>query len=700
MNDRELSPTMQSMVLWTIDNELGGAKFERLCVDLLYRNGYQDIVPIEPQDGGRDAEELPRKGRDREGCPSFFQFSLESGWKPKIRKDAAKLHVRGAVFTYLVFVTSQSVRGVDIDQLRAEFRLQYGWTLVVYSREWLRLQLEEANPDLSKKYLGLRIKSRTKTPSWLIGPKRQLGAKLKVSLRAMEAGAFDRAVDLLLGYVSAQPESSVAWQLLAWANYRLERFDEALSYINRALKLRQDPRFDLVRACILAEKGIRDQSKAELRLAETLFRAAISGRGNDRDDKWMAHYNLGNVLSALRKPQEAIQQFKTALKRERNRPEIWKNLGSAFHESGDHASEMKCLDRALELDPLLPEALASKAISFIVDQSKPQDAVPLLEAAFRSQPNIAIRWSNFWYWLVTGCVEAKELSQAMKWVEEGLSHQPGNRSLRHLKSDILAELQHTDPAWASEAHVFWTNELAAEAMNFEVRKRLAQAEITAGNSAAAWKLIDDCLPLFGFERGISLRELELKVTECLDAVEFLSEYIRFRASFPLSDIWEPTSRKEFSEEMNLRAHCFLSGYLAIPFGIGYRTLKGGTTDLTPFFDSIRQPLIASFVASARKYAPEISAANGNIETMSKKITSAGALMANAAQYEFTHQVSWIPGFFKAKQEEVTEAFVAYPRIDVAVAVLSESVVELVQMTPPTGTGTRSKKIHRQARKKS
>ena len=56
---------MQGQVLWAIDNQLDGRKFEQLCADLLYRNGYKDIVPIEPQDGGRDAEELPRKGRER-----------------------------------------------------------------------------------------------------------------------------------------------------------------------------------------------------------------------------------------------------------------------------------------------------------------------------------------------------------------------------------------------------------------------------------------------------------------------------------------------------------------------------------------------------------------------------------------------------------------------------------------------------------
>lgn len=688
---------MQSMVLWAIDNELGGAKFERLCVDLLYRNGYKDIVPIEPQDGGRDAEELPRKGRDRDGCPSFFQFSLEAGWKAKIRRDATKLNRRGAQFTYLVFVTSRKVRGVDIDQLRAEFQSKYGWTLIVYSREWLRLQLEEANTDLSKRYLGIRIEAKPKTPSWIVGPRPQVKTGLKPTLRAMESGAFDRTIDLLLGFLDSQPESAVAWQLLAWAEYRLERFDEALSHINRAIKLRKEPRFELVRACILAEKGIRDQSKTELRLAESLFRAGLSKIGAEGG---MAHYNLGNVLSALRKFPEAIQQYKLALKQETNRPEIWKNLGSAYHESGNHDSEMKCLDRALELDPLLPEALASKAVSFIIDLSKPQEAIPLLEAAYRSQAAIATRWPKFWYWLVTGCVQVNDLPQAFKWVEEGLSHQPGSRSLSHLKSNILAKLRDTDAAWASKARAFWTSELAAEAKNFEARKQLALAENAAGNTACAWRLVDGCLPLFDFEAGISLQDLGLNVEQCLDAVEFLPEYIRFRASFPLSNIWEPTSSKEFSEEMNLTTQNYLSVYLAIPFGIGYRQLKKGSKDLTAFFDAIRQPLISSFVTSIRRFSPSIDAASGDAKKMATLATASGALLANAAQYEFTHQASWMPGVFEIGQEQVTTAFVAYPKIDVSVNVLTESVIELMRAHLPSQEGKASKAAPRRTKKQT
>jgi hypothetical protein len=295
-------------------------------------------------------------------------------------------------------------------------------------------------------------------------------------------------------------------------------------------------------------------------------------------------------------------------------------------------------------------------------------------------------------------VQANNLPQAFEWVEEGLSHRPGSRSLRHLKSNILAKLRDADSVWDSKAHAFWTGELAAEARNFEARKQLALAENAAGNTAEAWKLVDGCLPLFNFEAGISLQDLGLNVEQCLDAVEFLPEYIRFRASFPLSNIWEPTSSKDFSEEMNLTTQNYLSAYLAIPFGIGYRQLKKDSKDLTAFFDAIRQPLISSFVASVRRFSPSIDAASGDAKKMATLATSSGALLANAAQYEFTHQTSWMPGVFEIGLEHVTTTFVAYPKIDVSVDVLTGSVIELMRAHLPSQEGKASKTAPRRTKK--
>lgn len=157
----QLNSPLFNKILWTLDNEIDGKSFECLCIDLLYRNGYKDIVPIEPQDGGRDAEEFARAGRGQANEPAFFQFSLEVKWKSKLLRDAHKLHQGGHKFKELVFVTSQKARGVDIDALREKFRQKYEWELVVYGREWLRLHLEELYPDLAKKYLNVDLSNES-----------------------------------------------------------------------------------------------------------------------------------------------------------------------------------------------------------------------------------------------------------------------------------------------------------------------------------------------------------------------------------------------------------------------------------------------------------------------------------------------------------------------------------------------------------
>lgn len=122
---------MGNQVLWTLDNETSARTLERLCVDLLYRTGYKDIVPIAPQDGGRDAQQDPRPGRGQAGEAAFFQFSSEANWKKKVRRDARKLKDGGFDFSTLVFVATREARGVDVDAISEEFLEKYNWTLIV-----------------------------------------------------------------------------------------------------------------------------------------------------------------------------------------------------------------------------------------------------------------------------------------------------------------------------------------------------------------------------------------------------------------------------------------------------------------------------------------------------------------------------------------------------------------------------------------
>jgi tetratricopeptide (TPR) repeat protein len=110
--------------------------------------------------------------------------------------------------------------------------------------------------------------------------------------------------------------------------------------------------------------------------AQRLFEQLL---GSMPASSWQISYNLGNVLSALGKHQDAITQYQEALKLETREPTIWKNLASAYHLVGNHQAEMECFDKALELDPLQPEALVSKGVSLLIDFGKPEEAASLLE---------------------------------------------------------------------------------------------------------------------------------------------------------------------------------------------------------------------------------------------------------------------------------------------------------------------------------
>lgn len=436
---------MINQVLWTIDNELDGASFERLCIDLLYRNGYRDVVPVEPQDGGRDAEELPRRGRSRAGDAVFFQFSLEKDWKAKLRRDTRRLAERGMAFSTLVFVTSQRARQIDVDGLATELREAYGWKLVVYSREWLRFQLEEAHPDLSKKYLNVDVPPWSHHLSATVRFGTPPDERLSAAWAALDKGAYERAVAELRDFLDVQPESALAWQALAWSQYRLYHYDEALASINRSLTLKEDRQSLSFRACIIAEKGIEERNKAALLEAKRSFEQLL---GSATTPTWDLFYNIGNVLSALGEHREAIASYQEALKLEIHESQIWKNLASAYHVVGDHKAEMACFDRALEIDPLKPEALVSKAISLLVDFQKPVEAAELLETAVKFNSDWVAHWPQIWYWLGDAHYKAGSLKGALQWVEEGLSHQPGSPALKRLKSKILtlslAEAQGAD----------------------------------------------------------------------------------------------------------------------------------------------------------------------------------------------------------------------------------------------------------------
>ena len=650
--------------LWAIDSDLDDAKFERLCVDLLRRHGFLDITPIEPQDGGRDAEELPRKGRSREGHPTFFQFSKEENWKAKLRRDAKKLIPRKAEFDTFVFVTSRKARGVDIDALRTEFRENYGWTLIVFAREWLRLQLEEAHPDLATKYLGTDVLSSPLSPAAAVLLTESGDLRLKEINRLIEGDQTDAAVLQLKRVLERNPERADASQLLAWAYYKMHRYEEALAEINHTIKREDRTEYRSIRACILAEKGIRNGDRPALLEARRIFEELLTSQPAHT---WHIFYNLANVLGALGDHEAAIKHYQTAAELDQRQPSVWKNLASAYHQVGNHESEMQCFDKALELDPKQPEALISKANSLILDFQQPEEAIPLLELALTLHPDTLAQWPHICYWLALAYERVGCLEKALDYVEQGLAHRPGDIATKRLKSHLLRKLARRDPSFLAGAHKFWRQELEEEPLNFEARRELVRSALGSGDVAAAWRLIDESFSALDIPDACSLSPSTFSPETCLLALRYLPQYAHFRSLQPVSEYWDVSELLydlSFAPPPADLVDKALRTYFAVPFGSGWRFLntakdQNDSATLVALFDIVRNGIRIATGQAARSLAQVVPGRKDGVEDRAGKTTELMMFMALLALREFGKQRGYIMGYFEVPAAASAEALRSY-----------------------------------------
>ena len=654
-------------VLWAIDNELDEAKFERLCVDLLRRQGFLDITPIEPQDGGRDAEELPRSGRSREGHPAFFQFSKEEDWRRKLRRDARKLAGHKSEIDTFVFVTSRKARGVDIDALKTEIRETYGWTLIVFAREWLRLQLEEANADLAVKYLGTDVLNPPLSPAAAVLLTEPGDLQLKEINQLIESDQADAAVLQLKRLLERNPERIEASQLLAWAYYKMHRYDEALAEINRTIRRDDRAEYRSIRACILAEKGIRDSDRPSVLEARRVFEGLLTSQPVHT---FHIFYNLGNVLSELGDYEAAIKRYQTATELDERQPMVWKNLASAYHHAGNHDEEMKCFDRALELDPRQPEALISKATSVILDFKKPKEAIPLLELALTLNPDTLARWPYISYWLALAHEQLGHFETAHDYAEQGLDHRPGDVATKRLKSHLLRKLAHKDTAWIARARAFWRQEIEDEPLSFDARRNLANLHLSSEEPAAAWKLIDGSFEALDMADVCALQSAGFAAKSCLEALYFLPQYANFRSLQPISEYWDtsdPLFDLPFTPPPAEFVDRALRTYLAVPFGNGMRFLnkakdRNDPAVLAEFFDLVRDGVRIAVSQAARPLARTVPAKEDGIDALAVKTTEIMMFMALAALREFGKQRGYIMGYFEVLPASSAQALSAYDEV--------------------------------------
>ena len=154
-----------------------------------------------------------------------------------------------------------------------------------------------------------------------------------------------RAIELLEGYLRAQPGDAQALTLLAGAQISQGRNAKATALMQEALRSRDDPAFHTALGLSLLGSGKAANAVVEL---ESAFAKDPS--------QVQAGVALVGTYLRDRQPGKALAVAKRLVERQPTNPGFANLLGLAKAMSGDAAGARVAFERALELDPSLPQA--------------------------------------------------------------------------------------------------------------------------------------------------------------------------------------------------------------------------------------------------------------------------------------------------------------------------------------------------------
>jgi tetratricopeptide (TPR) repeat protein len=521
-----------NQVLWTLDNETDSDTFERVCIDLLYRTGYSDIVPVgKKKDRGRDAQQDRRRVPifiAPSGEKTFFQFSLADRWQKKLEDELEKVKRNNHDIDAFLFVTTASVTGTTRDKLAAHVKDTCGWNLEIRDREWLRLQLEEAHPDLAERHLG--IKQPQHAPATSIVEMALLAGKQE-GAALYNAGQFGPAAVALNNWLSTHPDDAPAWRALASCHYQLRHYGDALTAIHHAATLQPyDIATRRILASILVEKGIDELERASLLRGRDIFDEIAQTSPTAADA-----YNLANALSALSKIEDARDLYLLAVERDESMPQAWKNLGSAHEQLGNSEDARRCYEKALALDPTLPEALFAVATLQIKD-GEHEAGIELLEKVLATDERARTHWSGAWAWLADGQYRAGRPMDALRTLTQALGQFPNNHYMLNLKAHLLDAHWAEDKALTAEAERFFHFRLELAPNDFRAVESLGRMYMHLRREDDAWEIL---ATFFGDASSIAaLRALRPLDDDTFRMLRYRRPYQRFRQLQPLEEYVE------------------------------------------------------------------------------------------------------------------------------------------------------------------
>jgi tetratricopeptide (TPR) repeat protein len=212
---------------------------------------------------------------------------------------------------------------------------------------------------------------------------------------------------------------------------------------------------------VLAVLAWRTQAQSRsYRDAETLWRDTLA----TFPDSWMAHNNLGGLLSAGDRHAEAVQHWQEALRLAPPLPEIHRNLGAAALAEGNLEEAARNFRRAVELDPT--SAAARRELAVVLKaQGQLDEAVSEYRESLRLAPAEAEVHAD----LAVALAMLGRAAEAQAEYEAALALDPDLARAHNNLGLILAGTGHGDEAMAHfDAAVRLAPDLAEAHNNYAI----------------------------------------------------------------------------------------------------------------------------------------------------------------------------------------------------------------------------------------
>ncbi len=126
-------------IIYCLEHVTDYEQFERLCDDLMSREGFPDIEPLGgTKDKGRDAIHISRADLND---VTIFAYSVREDWRKKLEQDSHKVRDHGHACKRLMFLCTATYTPTERDEAVSFVQNTFGWRLELYGLERLRVLL-------------------------------------------------------------------------------------------------------------------------------------------------------------------------------------------------------------------------------------------------------------------------------------------------------------------------------------------------------------------------------------------------------------------------------------------------------------------------------------------------------------------------------------------------------------------------------